>query len=121
MTTKTTTALVNGHEAVPGCYVSGDWGWRAHLRCVLVAQDYGFAVDNDLVNVLVRFATGETTDDVIDPVIGAGGLTDQAEVWLNDHTTDGFIWHWSDGEFFLSLWCGEDPDCTDDECACSWP
>ena len=39
------------------------------------------------------------------------------EDWLNDHTPDGLVWHWQDGEFFLSRYCGTD-GCDDDECYC---
>lgn len=43
--------------------------------------------------------------------------TDKIEQWLNDHTeTEGYLWHWRDGEFYLSPIC-EDGDCDDDTCA----
>lgn len=43
---------------------------------------------------------------------------DNAEMWLNDHATqDGYLWHWRDGEFFLSPTC-EDGECGRDDCAC---
>ena len=38
-------------------------------------------------------------------------------VRLADHARFA-LWHWSDGDFFLSPWCGGDDDsCTDETCA----
>ena len=33
-------------------------------------------------------------------------------------TVQHYLWHWHDGDFFLSPYCGGDDDCADDMCAC---
>lgn len=44
--------------------------------------------------------------------------TDAIEEWLNEHTeTEGYVWHWRDGEFFLSPICDDPEECDDDTCA----
>lgn len=43
------------------------------------------------------------------------GLRGQCPLRMSD-TAKHYLWHWSDGEFFLSPQC-EDDDCDDDTCA----
>jgi hypothetical protein len=42
---------------------------------------------------------------------------DEALDWLNGQVPDGYVYHWSDGEFFLSQDCGTD-GCDNDDCIC---
>jgi hypothetical protein len=44
-------------------------------------------------------------------------FAEEAETALNDATPDGFVWHWHDGEFFLSPMCEDEEGCTDETCA----
>lgn len=45
------------------------------------------------------------------------GLQGDCPVRLMDHAR-GYLWHWYEGDFMLSPWCGgDDPDCDDDTCA----
>lgn len=42
---------------------------------------------------------------------------DRIEQWLNENTPEGWLWHWRDGEFYLSPLCDDEENCTDEECA----
>jgi hypothetical protein len=43
------------------------------------------------------------------------GIRGQCSLRMSD-TAQGYVWHWSDGEFFLSPMCDND-DCDDETCA----
>lgn len=48
------------------------------------------------------------------------GLQGDCPVRLMDQAR-GYLWHWYEGDFMLSPWCGgDDPDCDDDTCAHWW-
>jgi hypothetical protein len=44
------------------------------------------------------------------------GLRGQCWRLSDGESVQGYLWHWSDGEFFLSPMC-DDEDCDDDTCA----
>jgi hypothetical protein len=109
----------NGHEVVTGCVLDNHFGWHNHARLINeVAIPFGFVLDDEGQAAVDRYDTGDPDQtDENDPEVVMDILR-EAEDWLNEHTTDGYLWHWSDGDFFLSPWCGgDDPDCDDDECA----
>lgn len=109
--------LSNGKTVPTGCYVDSHWGWRGLARMVEIAGDLvGFTSD-------VPIATDPDGFDIDHATFTA----DDAERALNDATPEGFVWHWHDGEFFLSPDCGNDdypeecPACRGDmdcDCAC---
>ena len=111
------TITTNGHPVQTGCVLDGHWGWHNHARMIGVATDLGYELDDDAQALVDRYDAGDSDYESGDPEIVAS-IMDDAERWLNDHTTDGYLWHWQDGEFFLSPYCGGDEDCDDDECVC---
>ena len=118
-----TMALVNGHPYYVGCVIDGHTGWRGIAEVCEIALNLGWKPKGQreprrLRYLLKRYVTNEATERMTDALIGQGGYADEAEAWLNDNTEEGFVWHWSDGEFFLSPYCGGDEDCNDETCAC---
>lgn len=116
---KTTT--VNGIEAETGCWIDGHEGWRAVGLLCSIAADFGWKPGSELdEGALTYFGDTDREDhgELLERVID---MADEAEDWLNDHTPDGFLWRWFDGEFFLSHWCGRgeyEPPCDDETCYC---
>lgn len=111
------TALVdvNGHALETGCYVEGHRGWHGHAHMISVATDLGFPLDVAGQRDVDAYDTAEYDDDGLAEIVF--DVMNDAESWLNDHTASGYVWHWRDGEFFLSPLC-ENPDaCTDETCA----
>lgn len=111
------TVRVNGKSTETGCYVDGHWGWRGTAQAIRVARELGFTMsqeDHDLVAQWVNDDTMADDDGTATEAIWA--IADESEDWLNDHTEEGFVWHWHDGEFFLSPMC-EHGDCDDETCA----
>lgn len=114
--------IVNGHNAEVGCYAEGSRGWYAGERVIDVAIDFGWELDAEAEAAVERYYHGEDrfdndSDDLVEVVAGQGGIVDEAEEWLNDHTSEGFLWHWHEGEFFLSPICDDPETCTDETCA----
>jgi hypothetical protein len=112
----------NGHEVVTGLVLDGHYGWHNHARMIGVATSLGFPISDDDQAMVDRYDTGDpsqTNEDDAEAVIGQGGLMDDALEWLNDHTDGDVVWHWHDGEFFLSPFC-EDGDCGREDCAHCW-
>jgi hypothetical protein len=128
------TPAVNNHDyAEPGCWAAGHRGWYIGDRVIEIAEGFGYELDAEGQAVRERYYAGESDpeSDDFEIVVGQGGIVDEAEQWLNDHTdgcrkSDGahvfwhgqwydddgnavpdedvqrFVWHFSDGEFFLS-------------------
>lgn len=122
-----------------GCYVDGHWGNYALSRMLTIADDIlgtDFYAQADKAwhetpEIVYNPETGQYEDGPKpDPSDTWDGFTfellheiaDEAETALNAHAYNAVgatvLWHWHDGEFFLSPWCGDDDDCTDDDCAC---
>lgn len=129
MTTQEITA------ADTGCYVDGHWGNYALSRMLQVADDI---LGTDFYEQAAA-AYAETPTISYDPETRTysdgplptepwDGFTfetlpdiaDEAEQALNDATPNQLIWHWFDGEFFLSPNCySDDPDtCENQDCYC---
>lgn len=105
----------NNHEVVVGLVLDGHFGWHNHARMIAVATDLGFELDVAGQRDVDFYDSGETNDnDSVTEIVM--DIMDDAERWLNEHTDDGYVWHWSDGEFFLSPMC-ENGDCDDETCA----
>lgn len=153
----------NGHEVEVGCYAEGHRGWYAGQRVIEEAQGLGWELDAEGQAAVDAYYGNESTDemlvDLVEIVSGQGGIVDEAEEWLNEHTPmeclqcsepmewvdlgpiiyravhkatgkmycdlpskpmgkpQSYIWHWHDGEFFLSPICEDEENCTDDTCA----
>lgn len=148
----------NGHPVQTGCVAEGRRGWYAGLRVIEEAQGLGWELDAEGQAAVDAYYGGSDDLDIMEVVSGQGGIVDEAERWLNDHTPlecldchkpmewrdgavdavhidtgfaycttggvnmigrpQGYVWHWRDGEFFLSRICEDhDENCTDDECA----
>ena len=102
--------LTNGRTVETGCYVDGHWGWRG----------LGHMIDQASGILDAELARPTDDADGFDPDYAAG-CADEAEDALNAVTPDGFLWHWRDGEFFLSPYCGGEGEPDDDHdptCAC---
>ncbi len=132
--------IVNGHPAECGCYVEGHWGQYGPDHLADQAEGFGWSPDKptDDPRILRHFAD-QLMDAGLDVILlweWHSESGDDIETWLNDHTEPGFggmvlaepgpglveappknyVWHWHDGEFFLSPLC-ENGDCDDDTCA----
>ena len=130
-----TTTLVHGEPADTGCYVEGHWGQYGPDHLADQAEGFGWKPETCLDDprqirlIIDHIETCGYPRDHTDMRSEAVGIisslweahteaADDIETWLNDHTSDGHIWHWTDGEFFLSPWCDDAFDCNDDTCYC---
>lgn len=108
----------NGHTVETGCYAEGHRGWHAHAHVIELAEGFGFPLDDEARELVHAYDTNDHADDDhntrLEVVLD---IMDEAEAWLNDHTTAGYVWHWRDGEFFLSPMCEDEDACEDDTCA----
>ena len=98
----------------PGCYVDGTWGHYAAARMIDVAYELGARWDtfHDDRYLADRYLQGKT--DELELILEAA---DAAEDALNSYLPDDMVAHWHDGEFFVSPWCNNNDDCTDETCA----
>lgn len=99
-----TTATVNGHSAEYGCYIAGHWGQYAVDRTAEIAESFGIVIDADRDPRVLRDLALNTENenesmwlwhshyDASDDIVAA----------LNDATDKESLWHWIDGELFLS-------------------
>jgi hypothetical protein len=128
---------VNGYPAETGCYVEGHWGQYGPDHLADQASAFGWEPDkpSDDPRIIRHFADllddagyrdenpfweyhTETGDEII------GWLNAHTDVTYQMHVGDDglyeqaqqYVWHWRDGEVFLSPTC-EDGDCDDDTCA----
>lgn len=116
VTHMSTSTLVNGQPAELGCYVDGHWGQYGPDRLAEQAEAFGWpGVGSDDDPRYIRDLWGD--DDPRGKWECYAEAADRIEQWLNNVTTPGHIWHWHDGEFFLSSICDDPDECTDDTCA----
>jgi len=110
----------------PGCYVDGHWGHYATARMIDVAYELGARWDtfHDDRHAAERYLStmmpnGVDIDDddmmILSEIIV--DAADAAEEALNNYLPDDMTAHWHDGEFFVSPWCDNNDDCTDETCA----
>ncbi len=110
---------VNGHPAECGSYVEGHWGQYGADHLAEQAEAFGWSPDKPTDDPREIRKEAEAAEEE-----GRSHwhwevymeAADDIEEWLNDRTGFGYIWHWHDGEFFLSPLC-ENGDCDDDTCA----
>lgn len=118
-----TSTLVNGQPAELGCYVEGHWGQYGPDRLAEIAEGFGLEFAEETEDPRYwRAVADRWTDEGRDDMAGDAWtmhveVAESIETWLNNVTTPGHIWHWHDGEFFLSSICDDPDDCTDDTCA----
>ena len=106
----------------PGCVVDGHWGNYALSRMLTIADD--ILGTTFYAEAVTQWRETEDPYDGSTPLPDAtwdgftfeflGEIADEAESALNDQTPAPYVWHWHDGEFFLSVSC-EDDDCTDSD------
>lgn len=97
-------ATVNGLTTQTGCYIAGSWGQYSLDRLADVCEQFGvpFPEENDprrwrkLMDL--QEAKGGDTNAAFESLVDSA---DKLETLLNDCTENG-VWHWDDGEFFLS-------------------
>ncbi len=102
-----------------GCWIDGHWGHYGIARLIDIAQDNGFEIsdlDESAVwtyrNNIENFydeQTGEFHNAFEWTLI----VSEDAEEWLNKNVArPGFMFGWSDGEFFYMdvSWWSEDDD-----------
>ena len=127
---------INGQTLGTGCYVDGHWGQYSASRVLGIAD--AILGTNYTAEATAAMIEDHNSDDpyssplptdgcMTDELPGceiASEAADEAESALNDATPDGYLWHWYDGEFFLSPDCGRDgygpdaDDCDDETCYC---
>lgn len=136
---------VNGHTAETGCYVEGHWGQYGPDHLADQASAFGWEPttpldDPRVVRAFLDFLEGsgyggyDATGALWERHTETG---DEIIQWLNEHTppdqwagmklrepgpgmdpiTQSYVWHWRDGEVFLSPMCDGEEDCTNEECA----
>jgi len=120
-----------------GCYIDGWWGQYATARLVQMAVEHGWVdsaedekskderayiaaiAERDMASIMGSSVTPHIGVDDFQTLADAA---DACEQWLNEaRTTQDVIFHWHDGELFLSPWCGGVDgvdDCDNDDCAC---
>jgi hypothetical protein len=102
-----------------GCYIDGHWGQYGASRLLRIADDI---LGADFYEQALRSAPEECQphNSCVDEIGGCeevSWVADDAEAALNDATPDGLVWHWHDGEFFLSTICDDEETCDDETCA----
>ena len=116
-------------EADCGCYIDGHWGQYGASRLLAIADGMlGTSYFDDAAAAMT--ADHDPDDPYSSPLPSDGIMTDElpgceivseyadeAESALNDATPTGLVWHWHDGEFFLSPICDDDETCEDETCA----
>lgn len=108
-----------------GCWVDGHWGQYAIASMIDKADDWGWAESTHILDIAMRHLSSMgpsdsegITDDEHEQLSDA---SDSVEQWLNANVApEGYLFHWSDGEFFLSPWCGMPwgEPCEDETCYC---
>ena len=77
----------NGHEVSTGCVLDNHWGWHNHARLIATAVELGFPINDEEQATILRYDAGDDPDGSLAEVVaGQGGIMDDAEAWLNDHT-----------------------------------
>lgn len=127
-----TTTTLNITHADCGCYVDGHWGNYALSRMLEITDGIlgsGFYAQAERawretpvpVWTGYRYVDGPTPepDEEWDDYTfdGLAEIAAEAETALNNATPEGLLWHWHDGEFFLSPLCDDEDTCTDETCA----
>lgn len=103
----------------PGCYVDGHWGQfaLAHLIEQFSGDDDALALAALKMRQMSRDAKPlglAVEENLFEELLD---IADGIESALNARLGEGFVAHWFDGEFFISPYCGDDPECSDDTCA----
>lgn len=109
-----------------GCYGFGSWYWGTFEALRNVYADVfpeSAAMDEDYqyVNRFVLECSGVIPDsDDPDLLQYAAESSDVLLDRMNARTPEGYIWHFHDGELFLSPMC-DDETCGREDCAsCNW-
>lgn len=98
-------------EADAGLLIDGVHGWYAIGAMIDLAVNNGYELGNSDTKAMVAFHTGAQkfeSDlgghlDASDWILNQGGLADQALEWMNEHLApEAHIFHWYDGNFYLS-------------------
>lgn len=94
------------------------FGPRAHGDVVMLARRCGFHVGHTDRRVLAAYIAGatkipdplndkRTITDVVDRVMGDGGLVEKSIKWLNENKApEGYSFGWYEGDFML--WSAEE-------------
>lgn len=97
------TTTVNGHLAEYGCYISGHWGQYATDRLADIAEWFGIGIDADRDPRVLRERALSTESESESYWMWTSryDAADDLVAALNDVTPNA-VWHWMDGELFLS-------------------
>jgi len=103
--TPLTTTTVKGQLVEPGCWVAGHWGQYALDRLAEIAEIFGWQPDTwmDDPRALRKRAELFDADNAEHNYWDLYHDSDEPILeWLNTHTDDQFVWHWWEGELYLS-------------------
>lgn len=91
-----------------GCWLGGHGGWTNSYRVIYLAESYGFTLTEEDQDAVVKYRAhhGVTEDELIEAVIGQGGLVDKATAYLESLVPEGYHFEWDAGELSL-LPCSE--------------
>lgn len=101
-----------------GCIFEGSRGWRISAEVIRLAWNCGMPHDADDVLIVESFENQTTvilsdgtkvgngandSQNAADFILDQGGMTDNAETWLNENVApEGFAFGFHGGEFFLA-------------------
>ena len=127
-----------------GCWIDGHWGQYGPDRLIAIAIAEGWELEGDdaalaqmayarldcigsrddapLATLIAAWvATHADMETAIDPegeiISFICELSEEALEYLNSICPDGYLFHWHDGEMFLSPICNDPDNCTDETCA----
>ena len=99
-----------------GCYVEGSWGVYVSGHFADQLASLGVPISDD--EMTLAHSADDDPDELYEQ---RQDLDYELEGRLNDMLPDDRIGHWTDGEFFISPWCGRDEfgeSCEDETCYC---
>jgi hypothetical protein len=132
---------VNGVPCQTGCVFDSHWGWHNTARVIRLAVELDcMTLTNEELAMVESYDDGTSEDGYYEALAFIANLdkhgvkhyfravqnstfeivqdmAQEAENALNEHTPEGFVWFWHDGDFFLNKICDEEEGCDDDECA----
>ena len=103
METDIGTATVNGRTAKFGCYIDGHWGQYGIDRLPYVAELFGIDVSERPADFRVLADNAESGPEIDHYWDAYHAVAQDIEYALNA-ATQGGLWSWIDGEFYLSSW-----------------
>jgi hypothetical protein len=88
----------NGQPVETGCVFDNHFGWHNHARLINLAHELGFELSGEDLLLVQLYDEGNDDDNNSEVIFE---MMEEAEAWLNEHTTEGYVWYWFEGDFRL--------------------